>query len=101
MVNLDCHKYVNVPCDMSYYEKVKSVFGKVSCLHISGGELAREYFYGENPYADMLIENALFCDMYPEDVFDVNDFFGFCRSDYSLRQRFEQEGRKNDIPRLP
>lgn len=46
--------------------------------HISGGELTRGYWYGQNPYADMLIECALMYDMFPEEATT------FRRSDYSL-----------------
>lgn len=54
-------------------------------VHISGEGLpGHGYYYGENPFADMLIENALFCDMFPGDVDDPENFFGFRRSDYSI-----------------
>lgn len=52
--------------------------------HISGGELTRGYWYGENAYADMLIENAIFCDLFPEDVPDIRNYYGFDRSAYYL-----------------
>lgn len=42
------------------------------------------YKYGKNPFADMLIENSLYCDLYPEKVKNPNDFYGFNRSLYTL-----------------
>lgn len=72
---------------MSFQEKVdavKAVKRAAPRYHISGGDLPRGYYYGENPYADMLIENALYVDMFPEDVKDKRNFHGFCRQDYDL-----------------
>ena len=69
---------------LTYLEKLNTVKARAPRTHISGGELTRGYYYGENPFADMLIENALFCDMFPEEVPDPQNFFGFCRSAYSI-----------------
>lgn len=65
-------------------EKHDAVKVKAQRCHISGGKLERGYWYGDNPYTDMLIENALFCDMFPEEVPDKRNFYGFCRYDYEL-----------------
>ena len=69
---------------LTYLEKLNAVKAKAPRAHISGGELSRGYYYGENPFADMLIEGALFCDMFPEEVPDPENFFGFRRSAYSV-----------------
>lgn len=69
---------------MTYQEKMDAVKAKAPRHHISGGELTRGYWYGENPYADTLIENALLCDMFPECVPDPHNYFGFCRHAYFL-----------------
>ena len=70
---------------MTMVEKVEAVKKAAPGHYISGGDLlAGEFFYGDNSFVDTLIENALFCDMFPEDVPDPNNFFGFCRADYSL-----------------
>ena len=69
---------------MNIFEKINAVKESAPRHHISGDNLIRGYWYGENPFADMLIENALFCDMFPEEVPDPQNFFGFCRSAYSL-----------------
>lgn len=42
------------------------------------------FSYGENPYADMQIENCLFCDMFPEEVKNPSNYYGFNRNDYIL-----------------
>lgn len=70
---------------MTFMEKVEAVKAKAPRYHISSNDLpGRGYWYGENPYADTLIENALFCDLFPEEVPDKRDFHGFCRYNYSL-----------------
>lgn len=69
---------------MNIYEKYEAAKNAAARHHISGGSLSRGYWYGENPFADMLIENALFCDMFPDDVPDPENFFGFSRSAYNL-----------------
>jgi len=69
---------------MTIQEKYNAVKAKAPRHHISGGNLSRGYWYGENPHADTLIENALFCDMFPEEVPDKSNFHGFCRYDYDL-----------------
>lgn len=70
--------------DMTFPEKIAAVRRAALRRHISGGNLPSGYWYGENPYADMLIENALMCDMFPEEVLDTENFYGFRRSDYAL-----------------
>ncbi len=42
------------------------------------------YRYGKNPFTDTLIENCLYCDLYPNKVKNPNDFYGFNRSLYIL-----------------
>lgn len=69
---------------MTFPEKIAAVKQAAPRHHISGDSLSRGYWYSENPYADMLIENALLCDMFPEEVPDPENFHGFCRSDYAL-----------------
>lgn len=69
---------------LSMQDKILIVKQMAERYHISGGELQLGYWYGQNAYADMLIENALFCDMYPDDVPNREDFHGFCRSNYFL-----------------
>lgn len=69
---------------MTFSEKIAVVKQAAPRHHISGGRLSRGYWYSENPYADMLIENALMCDMFPEEVLDTENFYGFRRSDYAL-----------------
>lgn len=69
---------------MKYIEKVQAAQVASAGFSISGGELRKKYLYGENPFADMLIENALFCDMFPEEVADPNDSYGFNRSLYTV-----------------
>lgn len=64
--------------------KMEAVKNAAQRCHISGGELPRGYWYGENAYVDMLIENAIFCDIFPEDVPDIRDYHGFDRSAYYL-----------------
>lgn len=70
--------------NLTHLEKLNAVKARAPRTHISGGELTRGYYYGENSFADMLIENALLCDMFPEKVSDPENFFGFCRSAYSI-----------------
>ena len=69
---------------MTYTEKIDAVRHAAHRRHISGGDLPSGYWYGENPYADMLIENALYCDMFPEDVPDIRNYHLFNRTLYSL-----------------
>ena len=69
---------------MTYTEKIDAVRHAAHRRHISGGDLPSGYWYGETPYADMLIENALYCDMFPEDVPDIRNYHGFNRTLYSL-----------------
>lgn len=69
---------------MTHQEKINAVKRAAKRRHISGGELSHGYWYGENPYSDALIENALYCDMFPEDVPDIRDYHGFNRTLYSL-----------------
>ena len=69
---------------MNILEKHEAVKKAATGCHISGGDLRKGYRYGENPFADMQIENALFCDMFPEDVPDPKNYYGFSRSAYSL-----------------
>ena len=69
---------------MTLEEKRAAVKAKAPRHHISGKNLGYGYWYGENPYSDILIENALFCDMFPEEVPDKGNYYGFCRYDYDL-----------------
>ncbi len=69
---------------MTYSEKIAEVKkAAVNCI-ITGGLLDRGYWYGENPYADHLIECALLWDLFPETVADFESFCSFHRSDYSI-----------------
>lgn len=69
---------------MTYSEKIAEVKkAAVNCI-ITGGLLDRGYWYGENPYADQLIECALLCDLFPETVADPENFCNFRRSDYAI-----------------
>ena len=69
---------------MTHIEKIKAAMNAAQGHYISGRNLPSVYLYGKNPYADMQIENAIFCDMFPEEVPDPNNFYGFCRADYFL-----------------
>ena len=69
---------------MTHQEKINAVKRAAKRRHISGGELCRGYWYGENPYSDMLIENALYCDMFREDVPNIRNYHGFDRTAYHL-----------------
>ncbi len=69
---------------MTFLEKITAVKQAAPAYRIEGSRLTREYRYGENPYADMCIENALVCDLFPEEIPDSQNFHGFCRSDYLL-----------------
>ena len=85
--DMGAHWYIVRTCGnswLSMQDKILIVKQAAERHHISGGELQRGYWYGQNAYADMLIENALFCDMYPDDVPNREDFHGFCRSNYVL-----------------
>lgn len=70
--------------EMTYSEKIAEVKkAAVNCI-ITGGLLDRGYWYGENPYADHLIECALLCDLFPETVAGPESFCNFRRSDYAI-----------------
>ena len=47
-------------------------------------DTGKTYKYGENPYADMMIENAVFVDLFPECVENTFNFYGFNRNRYVL-----------------
>lgn len=70
--------------EMTYSEKIAEVKKAAVNCQITGGLLDRGYWYGENPYADQLIENALLCDLFPETVADPENFCNFRRSDYAI-----------------
>lgn len=70
--------------EMTYSEKIAEVKKAAVNCQITGGLLDRGYWYGENPYADQLIENALLCDLFPETVADPENFYNFRRSDYFI-----------------
>ena len=69
---------------MTRKEKIAAVRKAAPRHHISGDSLPHGYWYGENPYTDMLIENALYCDMFREDVPNIRDYHGFDRTAYYL-----------------
>lgn len=69
---------------MTYSEKIAEVKKAAVNCQITGGLLDRGYWYGENPYADQLIECALLCDLFPETVADPENFCNFRRSDYAI-----------------
>nr|DAL36515.1 MAG TPA_asm: hypothetical protein [Caudoviricetes sp.] len=69
---------------MTFPEKITAVKQAAPAYRIEGSRLALGYRYGVNPYADMCIENALLCDLFPEEIPDPQNFHGFCRSDYLL-----------------
>ena len=70
---------------MTYAEKVNAVKNAAPRHHISGGDLPRGYWYGQNPFADMLIECALMHDMFPEEATTYGTMSSFRRSDYCLK----------------
>lgn len=72
---------------MNYIEKLHAVQSAAVGVSISGGELRKTYRYGENPFADMLIENALLCDMFPEEVENQTDHYGFNRFLYKINKQ--------------
>lgn len=69
---------------MTYKEKLDAVRKAAPRHHISGDGLPRGYWYGDSPYTDMLIENALYCDMFQEDVPNIRNYHGFDRTAYHL-----------------
>lgn len=69
---------------MTYSEKIAEVKKAAVNCQITGGLLDRGYWYGENPYADHLIECALLCDLFPETVAVPENFCNFRRSDYAI-----------------
>lgn len=69
---------------MTYSEKIAEVKKAAVNCQITGGLLDRGYWYGENPYADHLIECALLCDLFPETVAGPESFCNFRRSDYAI-----------------
>lgn len=69
---------------MTYSEKIAEVKKAAVNCQITGGLLDRGYWYGENPYADHLIECALLWDLFPETVADPENFCNFRRSDYAI-----------------
>lgn len=69
---------------MTYSEKIAEVKKAAVNCQITGGLLDRGYWYGENPYADHLIECALLWDLFPETVADFESFCSFRRSDYAI-----------------
>ena len=69
---------------MTYFEKIAEVKKAAVNCQITGGLLDRGYWYGENPYADQLIECAVLCDLFPETVADPENFCNFRRSDYAI-----------------
>jgi hypothetical protein len=69
---------------MTYSEKIAEVKKVAVNCQITGGLLDRGYWYGENPYADHLIECALLWDLFPETVADFENFCSFRRSDYAI-----------------
>lgn len=69
---------------MTYSEKIAEVKKAAVNCQITGGLLDRGYWYGENPYADQLIECALLCDLFPETVADPENLGNFRRSDYAI-----------------
>lgn len=70
--------------EMTYSEKIAEVKKAAVNCQITGGLLDRGYWYGENPYADHLIECALLWDLFPETVADFESFCSFRRSDYAI-----------------
>lgn len=69
---------------MTYSEKIAEVKKAAVNCQITGGLLDRGYWYGENPYADHLIECALLWDLFPETVVYFENFCSFRRSDYAI-----------------
>lgn len=69
---------------MTYSEKIAEVKKAAVNCQITGGLLDRGYWYGENPYADHLIECALLWDLFPETVAYFENFCSFRRSDYAI-----------------
>ena len=70
--------------EMTYSEKIAEVKKAAVNCQITGGLLDRGYWYGENPYADHLIECALLWDLFPETVVYFENFCSFRRSDYAI-----------------
>jgi hypothetical protein len=73
---------------MSRIEKINKAFqeAKIGEYTITYKKTNERYKYGENPFADMQIENACFVDMFPEEIKDKTDFFGFNRDAYTLEK---------------
>ena len=69
---------------MIYKEKFDAVRKAAPRHHISGDGLPRGYWYGASPYTDMLIESALYCDMFREDVPNIRNYPVFDRTAYYL-----------------
>jgi hypothetical protein len=72
---------------MRYSEKViKSILeARRGNYVIIDKKTNEEYKYGDNPFMDMQIENACFVDMFPEELKDKTDYFGFNRDNYILK----------------
>lgn len=60
---------------------------KIGNYLITDIDIGKTYKYGENPYANMLIENAVFVDLFPECVENTFDFYGFNRNKYVLEHK--------------
>ncbi len=73
---------------MKFREKVKLIESIAVNYKISEGDDCF-YDYGDNPYMDIAIENALMCDMFPEETKSLKDRSGFDRSKYILIKRIE------------
>ena len=69
---------------MTRKEKIAAVRKAAPRHHISGDSLPHGYWYGDNPYTDMLIEIALYCDMFPDDVLNKRNYYGFDRTVYCI-----------------
>lgn len=82
---------------MTYFEKIAEVKKAAVNYQITGGLLNRGCWYGENPYADQLIECALLCDLFPETVADPENFYNFRRSDYVILRRNAQKGAPHEL----
>lgn len=71
---------------MNYFEKTKKAITESRGKKIFDIKSGKSYLYKENPYFDMMIENCVFCDMFPEEVKNKANFYGFERENYILSE---------------
>ena len=69
---------------MNILEKTQTAIQQSKGRKVKEAKTGNVFLYGENPWADMNIVNCIFCDMFPEEVKNPSNFYGFNRNDYIL-----------------